>query len=710
MNEISADFETKSDVDLKICGAYRYMESPHFVPLMAYFFWSGEYHYWEWPQDCPGPLTEHIRSGGLIRAFSASFERGVFNWLSRNAGWPQPRIEQYRCTAVQGAAMGLPRKLEKIGDALDISMKKDRRGAALIRLFCVPKSSDPPIFNDKTTHPAEWEEFKAYCKRDVEAEREVASRLAPLSDYEWRVYALNERINDKGLRIDVASARAALKLIEKAKASLDAEIHEITGGAVAAASQVGRLKVWLLGQGVEASKLGKDDIDELMLDSLPDAARQALSVRQEAAKSSTAKIAGMLRGMCADGRVRGAYLHHGAGQTGRFSSRGSVQFHNLARPRKIFEDSHVDLSVLFEAIRTEEPAALKLIFGDELGRPLHLISDAVRSFIWAAPGREMLVVDYASIEGRIAAWIAKEHWKVEAYRALDRGEGHGIYELTAAGIYGIPVAAVGKMERQTGKVAELSLGYAGGAGAISRFARQNKVALAPLHDPLCAAAEPEVLAYARKRFVERTNAHDATAASLGEQGWIAAELIKLGWRAKHPAITTAWKSLQEAAVAAVETPGTQHAALGASFLVRFDFLWMRLPSGRCLAYGKPRMQQIEAPWADPTLPPEKREKMRSLTARSVDPTTETWKRFPLYGGAFFANLVSGLARDILVDGMLRAEPIYGTPSLHTHDEIGVEVPRGTDVAAFEALLCKLPEWCDGLPMAAAGWAGKRYRK
>jgi DNA polymerase len=232
--------------------------------------------------------------------------------------------------------------------------------------------------------PASLETTTTYCDDDVRTEEGAERRLIPLSDYEWRVYALNETI-----------------------------------------------------------------------------VRRALELRQEAAKTSVSKIQAMLDRVSRDGRIRGVYLHHGAGQTGRFSSRG-VQMPTTCPATERSSRMLTLVRISFRRHPSEDPAVLELLYGPELGRPLHLVSDAIRGFLWAAPGHDLIDVDYSSIEGRMAAWFAGETWKLDAYRALDRGEGHGIYELTAAGIFGVPVEAVNKPQRQGGKVGELSMGYQGG--------------------------------------------------------------------------------------------------------------------------------------------------------------------------------------------------------------------------------------------------------
>ena len=976
MNDVcNIDLETRSDVDLKTAGVYCYFESPHAKVLIAcYSINKSPVKVWTFGRPCPDDLAAHIRAGKPLRAWNAGFERQGLNVLADRENWPRPRLEQFYDTAVESAAMSLPRSLDRAGDALGINAAKDKRGAKLIKLFSVP-AAPGPIWNEPADHPAEFAEFVAYCQQDVRAEMEIASRLIPLSDAEMRVYWLNERINDKGLRIDVASARAALRLIDKAKAKINEELAVVTSGAVTAVTQAARLKAWCEAQGVAMPSMDKDDVDEFLHDGdIPGVVRRALELRAEGAKPSVDKIAAMLGRVNSDSRARGVYLDHGAGQTGRFcvagdtlvdtptgrryivdlregdsvtthrgqigkvtalifkgqdqlfrltgprgetveatlkhrvmtesgwrridecfqetsvgcyalregcapisyfddddrpdrgiiqvdaahsrsdpetrfvrgraqtsswgqslsvemrrgepdvrsencggtyfaegrsgslerrglhvrasdrrceiiantgiggasgsashrrrqdeqrpgqsgrgdeartpassqaavwslvpvgegevwdisvagdasyvaqglahhnSSRG-VQAHNMPKYRKIFEDAHINQDTLFKLIRSEELDALSDLYGEELGRPLHLLSDAVRGFIWASPGHELLVADYSSIEGRLAAWFAGEEWKTEAYRALDRGEGHGIYELAAAGIYNVPVAAVIKSQRQTGKVAELSCQYQTGVGGIRKFARQNKIKLAGIYEPIWAAADSDAREYADKRFAQRVKAHDPNC-TLGREAWIAAELIKVGWRAKHLMIVAMWKALEEAAVNAVNNPGQKFEVSrpganspACTYLVRQGFLWCLLPSGRALAYGAPKMAMTEAPWADKTLEEVKREKKMSLTVRGVDPQSERWVRFPVYGGSLFNNLVQGTARDILVHGLLATEEKYGTPTGHTHDEIFVEVPRGSaDVAEYEDLLSELPAWCGGLPTRAAGFLSKRYKK
>jgi DNA polymerase len=716
MTELRIDFETRSDVDLLKAGVYAYATSPHADVLMAsYQFGRGPVARWVRGQPCPPEIAAHVAARGRIVAFNAGFER-IMWWavLTSKHGWPKPALEQFVCTAVTAAALSLPRSLDRLGAALELKVQKDKDGRALIKFFCMPAGWTPtgaPIWNEPEDHPEKFARFQAYCDVDVLTEAEADERLIPLSDEELEVYWLNERINDRGIRIDVQSARAALAIVESAKARLDKEMKLATAGYVGACTEVAALTRWVELQGVPMETMGKDDIDDLLeaID-LPDNVRHALELRQEAAKTSVSKIASMLDRVCDDGRVRGVYLHHGAGQTGRFSSRG-LQAHNMPKYRKVFEEAHPRADLLFDTLRYGDPGAIEFMYGPKLGRPLHLLSDAIRGFLWAAPGHELIDVDYTSIEGVLAAWFSGEEWKLQAFRELIAGTGPGMYELLASKIYRVPVEAVTKPQRGVGKVGELSMGYQGGVGALSRMARANKLKLHTVFDSVWETSSPDRREKAENRYEERLEKKDDAAIRLGREGWLAAELIKVGWRAEHPATVAAWGALDEAATQAVMDPGSVQEAVRVRYRVAHGFLFCQLPSGRCLAYGRPRLQEVEAPWADKTLPPKEREKKISVTVLGVDSQTERWTRFPIYGGSLFNNVVQGSARDILVNGMKNAEAGGYKIILHTHDEMAAEMPRGVgSVEELSALANRLPGWCLDLPLKASGWRGKRYRK
>lgn len=744
MSECRADFETRSDVDLRKCGAAPYFASPHFRALgLSYQIEDGPMRDWEHGQPCPDDLRAHIENGGYIRAFNAAFERQCFEQLHLRFGWPLPAFDRYRCTAAEAAAMTLPRNLDGVGEALDLPIKKDKEGMRLIRKFSMPrrprKDEDPNgiYWNEPEDFPEDYQLFVSYRRQDVLTEAGAAKRIFPLSDMEQAVYTLNERINSRGIRIDRASARAALRLAEKAKAVLDREMKLATGGYVTACTQPGKLIEWITAQGVELTSAAKSDVTDLLAtDDLPANVRRALELRQEAAKTSVSKLKAMLDRASADGRVRGTSMYHGAG-TGRFQSVG-VNTSNLPRPRRVFDDEKPRSDVLFRAFRLEEPELLTWMYGPDLGRPLHLISDAMRGFIWAAPGHDLVQADYSNIEGNTISWSSDEQWKLAAIREINADPKNvpDMYRRTAAGILGLPLEEVTKKHwarQAVGKPAELGLSYGGGVMAFVTFARGYGVNLEGIAVQVLAEADEERIEKAAKSHEGYSKRGLYGTTELSRDAWMACEIIKLGWRAQNVAIAKSWKDLEAAVREAVATPGLKTHAAKVDYIVKHGFLLARLPSGRCLAYAAPKLKaqvwaRVRLPdgtWSDSEVMERDAAQRRELkgevkiegptsdkvTFLGVNGVTKRWERSALYGGLIAENNTQAIARDILVNGMFAAERA-GYPIIATvYDEIISEVPRGWgDLAAFERLICELPSWATGLPLTAGGWRGKRYRK
>lgn len=637
--------------------------------------------------------------------------------------------------------MSLPRGLADLGAALDLTIQKDKEGSRLIRKFSIPrrvrKGEEPGVyFNQPEDAPEEFERFHDYCDDDVRTEAGADRRMVPLSADEQDLYVLSERINDRGIRIDRRSARAALRLAEKAKLKLDRELRLLTGGYVPSTTQPGKLVEWVEAQGVPMSSAAKAEIEALLeLDDLPANVRRAVEIRQEAAKTSVAKLKAMLDRASNDGRVRGTTIYHGAG-TGRFQSVG-VNFSNLPRPRREFDDAHIDRKALFEAFRCEDPDWLQFLYGDTLGRPLHLVSDAIRGFIMAAPGHDLIQADYSGIEGAVIAWSSGEHWKVQAMHEIIADPSlPDMYRRTAAGILNLPVETVTKKHwarQAVGKVSELALGFGGGVSAFHSMSKNYGVKLDPLFGPVWATADEERRERAVKRYESNVKRGKEKADELSREAWLACEIIKVGWRETNPAIKKGWHAREDAVRDAIRNPGTQFAALKCSYLVARGFLWCRLPSGRCLAYGAPKLRdQVwaevlldDGTWCDAeVMDREAAERMAargkcringttspSISALSVNSVTKKWTRSHLYGGLLAENDTQAIARDLLVNGMRKAEAAGYPIIAHVYDEMIAEVPRGSgDLAAFEKLICELPEWAAGLPLTAGGWRGKRYRK
>ncbi|MBI2240277.1 MAG: hypothetical protein HYU59_05675 [Magnetospirillum gryphiswaldense] len=762
---VELDFETRSPVDLKTAGAYLYAAHPDTEVLMAaYKLDGGPTKRWLRGEPCPDDLRAAIEGGALVEAHNNAFERLMVNLiLAPRHGWPRLPLEQCRCTAATAAALSLPRKLDDLGVALGLKVQKDKRGSALIRKFSIPRKPTAAeqraydeaaaraandggrledyldtwgvkhglLWNEPEDHPEDFQDFRGYNATDVDTEAEAAGRMVPLSDDEVDMWRTSERINDRGLRIDVKSCRAALRLADKAKVLLDRDMKLATGGYVTACTQVGRLTEWVTMQGVDLPSAAKADIEDLLeRDDIPDKVRRAVEIRQEAAKTSVSKLKAFLNRAGHDGRIRGAFLYHAAG-TGRWSSTGA-QVHNLPRPRKVFEDAHLDKRVLFQAIRTESPEWLKFLYGDDLGKPLHLLSDAIRGFIWAAPGHDILDADYSGIEGAVAAWFCGEDWKVQAMFDLMADPNlPDLYRRAAAGIFNTTTEELTKKDprRQVGKVSELSLQYQGGPGAFRSMARNYSMKLGPIYEPVWEAASQDRREAAVRRYDTVVKQNLPIAGQLTRREFLAAELVKIGWRETHPAITTSWGLLQDAVIEAVSAPGTVVSVLKVKYLVRNGFLWCQLPSGRCLAYGAPRVKQQV--WvrktgaeASETMGREEAEKLAAaggcvierdakpaVTALGIESQSQKLIRYALYGGLLLENVVQAIARDLLAHGIRQAEkagyPVIG----HVHDELLCEVQRGFgDVKTFERLICELPPWAAGLPLSSGGWRGKRFRK
>lgn len=743
MKHVEIDFETRSDIDLRKCGAFVYFESPHARVLIgSYSIDGGAVGRWEYGQPCPPDLVAAIEAGATVSAHNAGFEILCFLWLHEHQNWPMPEFEQFRCTAATAAAMALPRDLAGLGAALGLDVQKDKEGTRLINKFSKPrrtrKGEDPTKvhWNEPEDHPEDFDLFKSYCDQDVRTEAAADNRLVPLSDAEQRLWQLSERINRRGIRIDINSALSAIRMAEKAKANLDRQMTVATAGYVTACSQVGRLVEWVQSQGVELGSAAKAEVSDLLeFDDLPADVRTALEIRQEAAKTSVSKLKAMVARASADGRVRGSFMFHGA-STGRWSNTG-VNFANMPRPRREFDEESPRLDVLFKAFRSEDPNLLPFLYGDNLGRPLHLISDAIRGFIWSAPGYELIQADYSGIEGAVIAWLSDEHWKVKALHDIIVDPSlPDMYRRTAADIMNTTTDIITKkhpLRQSVGKVSELALGFGGGVAAFYSMSRNYGVVLDELYEPVWAAADADRRERAVKRYeacLKRSQAHTDT---LSREAWVACEIIKLGWRATNPAIAQSWRDLEGAVREAVQQPGTVTGAAKVKYIVRKGFLWALLPSGRCLAYGSPRLKdQVwakikleDGSWSDAEVMDrdaaeklELRGKVRiegstspKVTVLGVNSVTKKWRRFPLYGGLIAENNTQATARDLLVNGMWKAEEKGYEIIATVYDEIIAEVPRGFgSLDEFESIICELPDWADGLPLTAGGWRGKRYRK
>ena len=678
----SIDFETRSAVDLRASGLYKYMESPTSKALcLAWRIGDGAVQGW-WPgQPDPRSLLDHVAAGGRVIAHNNAFDRMCWNTLAP-AHWPRLAIEQSDCTMARAAVMTLPQSLEQAGAVVGAMIQKDKEGSAVMKRLCAPihvgecahcggVGIDCPHCIDGTEYTFEEDAALharnlSYCKQDVASEREIDRRLPQLSVGERAVWVLDQRINSRGVAIDAPLVQKAFAAVMLAVGRADERMEQVTGGAVTRATQTARLLDWLDKRGIKADSLNKAAHAELLvwsdLNEDP-AAREAIELRREAGKSSTAKYTALLNQACTDGRVRGSLRYHGA-STGRWAGAG-IQPQNFPRAGNI-EQVKAALDILRGA-RSAEAAVDGIQL--EVGQPLAILSRCLRAMLIAGPGTTFMGGDYSNIEGRVNAWLAGEDWKTTAFREFDVGVGADLYVRAYAAAFGIDESAVDDHQRQIGKVMELSMGYQGGWRAFDKMGANYGVSVGK----------------------ER-----------GEQ-------LKKAWRSAHPNIEASWYELQDAALEAVRYKGVSVPALGGkvTYRVASGALWCLLPSGRPLCYVSPRIAEGMAPndetgEMEPTGRPQ-------VAFMGTDSVTKKWSMQRLYGGLQCENIVQATARDILVHGMHLLEK-GGYPTVLTvHDENLNEVLLGHgSLGDYTARMLNKADWYSDLPVAVKTWEGPRY--
>lgn len=647
--EACVDFETVSDVDLKKEGLDVYANSPHTdILCMAYKIDNGPTLIWKRGQ----PFPAELRNVSIVfSAFNAPFEFAIWNIVGvKKHGFPELPIEKITCTMAMALTQSLPGSLEKVAPALGIEDGKDMAGSRVMMQLSKPRKileDGTFLWWNESDVPEKFIALYAYCIQDVNVEYAVKQRLSPLTPKERELWLLDHKINNRGIQIDIASVKKAIDVVYEDKARLDREIQNISDGKIASANATAQIKDYITERGIDIEGVTKGDVVDLLKDStLPDDVREILEIRQAGAKSSTAKLRAMILRSGRDGRARNIHQYHGAG-TGRWSGRG-IQTQNLPRPTLKQEQIEGVIASL-----NKGPEYIDMFFGP----PTAAISDCLRSFITAAPGKDLIVVDFAAIEGRVLAWLAGQENALEIYRT------HGKkYEAAAAEIYKVAMEEVTKDQRQIGKVSELALGYQGGVGAFQSMAAVYGVKVSD------------------KR----------------------ADEIKVAWREANPQIVQYWWDLNNAAIQAVLNPETNfkagHKDRQVTFRCSGSFLMCRLPSGRILYYPYPKIELNKFG-------------RESVTYMGEDALTKKWVRMNYYGGLGAENITQAVSRDLLAEAMLRLERKCYEVAMHVHDEIVCEVDEKFGTLNYMInIVCELPEWAKGLPIAAEGFRAKRYRK
>ena len=452
---VSIDFETRSAVDLRKTGVYKYAADPSTdIWCMAYKApWSDDVLVWQPGDERDTYLEDWIMAGGLLSAWNSQFERTIWNNIMVGRyQWPETRIKQWRCTMAQASAMGLPRSLGQAAAVLGVEEQKDKTGAALMLRMARPRKVNADGSYTWWNTKDKVETLVAYCRQDVRTELSVAEVLNEMPDSERRLYQLDQRINDRGVALDVDLVHRVKALAGNASIEIDAEIQRLTKGQVKAATNGMDLVAWLNSHGIATKSVDKQTVARLLTsDKLHPVIREVLTLRQNGAKSSTAKYDAMLHAVNGDGRMRGLLVYHGAA-TGRWSGK-LVQPQNFPRPQK----KQDELDEIIAKLKAGEDVS-------EHGAGTVLASDLLRSMLVAEDGHRLMFADYSAIEARVLAWVAGQNDLVETFR-----KGGDVYKEMASAIYNVDVENVTDGQRQVGKMAILGCGYGMGG---KRFAEQ----------------------------------------------------------------------------------------------------------------------------------------------------------------------------------------------------------------------------------------------
>lgn len=682
------DYETFSMVDLTKAGVYKYAEDPSTEILCVY--WAvdnGPVHGWHPGKNNLAEFIAFLTNPQItLAAHNASFELTVTNGAAgRKLGLPMLSPSRFLCTAAKAAAHSLPRSLDGASSALGLRPKDGAGKRVMLKLSKPrkPTKDNPATRWTPATAPEDFQVLYAYCANDVEVEREIDNALPDLTPEEQAVWEFDYLINTRGLQVDLKAVHLVQSMSEAHKARLESVCETVSGFRP---GQRDRVIEWCAAQGYPLKGYTALDIKRHLKDpKIPPQVKEVLYIRSETSRTSVKKYDALAKATCADQRLKGMFLYHGAG-TGRWSGR-IVQLHNL--PRGKFKK----MAEVAEQIHCGDIDWLEFLYGS----PMDAFSTAIRPMLMAAPGKKLVVADFANIEGRVLAWLAGEEWKLDAFRAYDRKEGPDLYLVSAARIYNCTIEEA-KPHRQIGKVAELALGFGGGVGAFQKMAGIYGVTLAPALESIKASATDEMISKAQ--WAWSSYKPGAEEEPMTEAEFMASDLVKHLWRSAHPKSVSFWYDLERAAAAAIQQGGV-HRVGRVRLGVKGDFLYMELPSKRKLAYYKPAVTVTQTKWGP----------KESVTFMGEHPKTGHWCRLSTYGGSLCENAVQATARDFLVEGLTNVEaagyPVIG----HVHDEAISEVPEDFGSAhEYEAIMTRLPPWGAGCPVAAEGWEGLRYRK
>lgn len=686
------DLETFSETPIQH-GTYRYAEDSE-IMLFPYAVDDGPVKVWDLTEGgaIPGDLEEALLFADKLVYHNSMFDRSVMRLaknttpIFRETG---EQVERWHDTMAQALAHSLPGGLEKLSEVMKVSQDKQKlsSGKALIQLFCKPRPKNSKLRRaTRETHPVEWAQFIEYAAYDIHAMRELYRKL-PAWNYsgeELALWHLDQRVNDRGVCVDLDLAHAALATVDRAQKVLKDTAQEMTAGWLESATKRDKLLEYVLMEhGVQLPDLTKDTIERRINDpDLPQPLRELLAVRLMACTTSTAKYKAVARAVSSDGYLRGLLQFCGASRTGRWSGR-TFQPQNLMRPD--MPQPEIDFGI--KAIKA---GAADLLYENAMS----VCANAMRGVIVAPRGKKLVIADLANIEGREAAWQAGEEWKLDAFRKYDAGTGPDLYKLAYAKAFRMQVVDVTKENRQIGKVMELMLQYEGGVGAFITGAASYGIDL----DAMAEVALPTIPAgvvQEAEGFYEWTIKQGRSTFGLGRETFLACDSLKRLWRMAHPGISSIWGELKNAVTQAIKRPGEPMGAFGLRIVRDGAWLKIRLPSGRFLCYPSPQVSDEG-----------------QISYMGVNQYSRKWSRLNTYGGKFFEQCTQAASRDILAHNMALVESHGYRIVLSVHDELITEAPDSAEFNAehLSALMSTVPEWAEGLPLAAAGFESYRYRK
>ncbi len=703
----SIDFEFRSGTDIAL-GLPRYFADPEAAVLcMAYSSDdAGQPGLWKplYGEAHVGWLLDHVERGGKVRAWNAMFEWHVWNQFCVPLyGWPELRIDQCIDSMAEAAAMNLPQGLDACGSALQLSaeLRKDKRGKQLIKLLCIPQEEPKVLpaesYKSKGAHTravnahAKWlaaggrwindpellQELYDYCVQDVVTEMAVSRKLRRLSEYEQSIWVKTQEINLRGVPIARDEIAHVAAIVKQETHRLNTELSELTDGAVPSATSLADLRDWVNDRSPIVNR-PEEHVDEetgevevrqvagpLLLDmqgetieqtlanpafNLAPAVRRALEIRAAVGQTSTAKLAKMLDVCAPDGTLKNMHVYHGA-STGRDASRGGVNLQNLASPPPL------DLELVHEVLGSGDYELAHTMYGDQL---MSAAVGAVRGMLKAPPGERFVDGDLSSIENRVSAWIADQTDKVELFR-----QGLDEYKTFATVLFHVEYEEVTPKQRKQSKPGVLGGMFGQGWRGLIDYAAGMGVFLSP----------------EESQHATRT------------------------YRAQYHKVQALWYRCGDAAIEAVAQPGVWIKA-GSKLQLKCHkgYLWMKLPSGRLIAWAQPRVEMQTVPWDKTQVRP-------VVTVLQVDSFTKQWRRDKLIGSSIFQSAVQATARDVLMHGMFNVERAGYRVVLRVHDELLALAALGFgSVEHFVSLMCTNPSWCPDLPLAGEGWEGSRFRK